>query len=111
MRKVCPNCAYKVDPPASIAETADRAGISLDKVTKAKGCDSCNGAGYRGRAGVYEVLVPDDEMRDAIASGAKLGKLRQLARQSGMRTLYEYGLDMVNQGVTSVDELLRVTCE
>ncbi len=110
VRRVCPDCATMVKPEPNILHAAERAGVSLEKVSRGRGCSTCNQTGFKGRMGIYEVLIPDDEMRDAIASGANLGKLRQLARASGMRTLFEYGVEKVRDGETTMEEVLRVTC-
>ena len=63
----------------------------------------------KGRMGIYELLVPDDELRDAIASDAPLGAIRAKAKEMGMHTLLESGLQKVNEGYTTVEEVLRVT--
>ena len=110
VRRVCSECATEVEPTASIRQAAERAGVKLDRVHQGRGCSLCNQTGFKGRTGIFEILIPDDEMRGSIASGANLGTLRNLAKQSGMRTLFEYGLDKVRQGDTTVEELLRVTC-
>ena len=63
----------------------------------------------KGRVGVYELLVPDDELRDAIASGASLGVIRSKAERLGMKALLEDGFGKVRDGITTVEEILRVT--
>ena len=66
------------------------------------------GTGFRGRVGLYEQFVLDDELREAVGSGMSLAKIRELARKKGFRTLWELGLDALRQGRTSPEELLRV---
>jgi type II secretory ATPase GspE/PulE/Tfp pilus assembly ATPase PilB-like protein len=85
--------------------------MQLERVHKGRGCATCNQTGYKGRTGLYEILAPDDDFRDAIASGANLGALRQKAKELGMKNLFEFGLERVRRGETTVEELLRVTCE
>jgi len=111
VRRICRDCCTEEKPAASILHAAERVGIQLERVHKGKGCSTCNQTGYKGRTGIYEILAPDDELRDAIASGANLGVLRQKARELGMKTLFEFGLERVRRGETTVEELLRVTCE
>ena len=111
VRRICPKCKVEAELPAAVQHAAERAGVQLDKAYRGRGCAACGQSGYKGRCGVYEVLVPGDELRDAIASGANLGKLRKLAKAEGMNTLFEYGLECVRNGTTTVEELLRVTCE
>lgn len=76
---------------------------------RGKGCENCNGGGYRGRVGCYEVMRMNDELRDLIAKGASTAMLRFAAKQSGMIPLKEYSLRLVGQGHTSPEECIRVT--
>ncbi len=69
----------------------------------------CGGSGYRGRHGIYEVMVVDERLRALILERASADELRAAARDEGMRSLREDGLDKVRAGVTSVAEVLRVT--
>jgi len=75
------------------------------------GCAACHGTGYAGRTGIYELLEIDDGLRAAIHGREGEQKLRELARARGFRTLHEDGARWVNTGVTSSEELLRVTRE
>ncbi len=72
-------------------------------------CESCGGSGYRGRTGIYELFVPDDSARTLMATRSSTETLRAAARASGMRTLSDAGMDLVAAGVTTRDEVLRVT--
>jgi type IV pilus assembly protein PilB len=74
-----------------------------------KGCEFCHDTGYSGRIGIYEILKVNDEIREAIIAGASLATLRTLAVQNGMRQLFDSGLALVKNGITTVDELLTVT--
>ena len=74
-----------------------------------KGCAVCAQSGYRGRTGIYELLVLNDEIKRAIAASATAGELLTLARKSGMRTLREHGEQLVKAGITTEQEVLRVT--
>jgi len=109
VRCVCADCRTQVDPTPNVVHAAERAGITIDQVTKGRGCLTCHQTGFKGRRGIYEILVPGDEMRDAIAAGANLGKLREISRKQGTRTLFEYGMSQVHSGDTTVEEILRVT--
>jgi general secretion pathway protein E len=73
------------------------------------GCAQCRGTGYRGRIGIYELLVVDEAMRRAILQGMDASTLQTIATKAGMYTLYDDGLRKVAAGVTSLDEVLRVT--
>lgn len=74
-------------------------------------CSACQGLGFKGRIGVFELLVVGDEVREALAKGLDVGKVREAARRSGMRLLQEEGLRHVVAGVTSVEELIRALKE
>lgn len=74
-----------------------------------QGCETCNGTGYKGRIGVYEVMRLNEEIRELIASGATTAMIRLAAKQSGMIPLKDYSIRLVGQGLTSCDEVIRVT--
>ncbi|HEX8363055.1 MAG TPA: GspE/PulE family protein [Longimicrobium sp.] len=82
---------------------------TLDRVVRGRGCESCRGTGYRGRTGIYELLVMDDELRGELHLHRDAGRLRQEAVRKGMRTLRADGLRLVREGVTTPEEILRVT--
>ncbi len=74
-----------------------------------KGCDYCNGTGYRGRVGIFEIMVLDDEIRELIMQGASTGILNEAAIKRGMRTLRESGLLALYDGITSIEEVVKET--
>ena len=76
-----------------------------------KGCDACHGTGYEGRTGIFEMLVLDDELREAVTASKDAGVIRDLAVKSGMRTLFEDGLAKAFRGLTTLDEVMRATKE
>ncbi|MCP4591178.1 MAG: type II/IV secretion system protein [bacterium] len=109
IRTICPECRQPAQPSAAARSSAARLGMELDQVFEGRGCTHCNQRGMKGRGGIFEFLVPDDEMRDAIAADAPLGELRTQAERLGMQTLVEDGFDKVRAGVTTVEEVLRAT--
>ena len=76
---------------------------------RAVGCEHCRQSGYRGRTGIHELLALDEPMRRAIIEGRDANALNAIAAQGGMLSLYEDGLRKVAAGVTTLDELARVT--
>ena len=109
IRVLCQECkeAYKPTP-----EFLKSAGIPADKVNvfyKEKGCPACNGTGYRGRTGVHELMIFDKAIRELIVGQPSIQAIRTAARKAGMRTLQEAGLLKVIAGITSVNEVIRVT--
>ena len=110
VRKICEHCRTPVKTlRANVLAYLKKAGANFDTVFQGAGCDRCRQTGYKGRVGIYEVLELDDALRDLITSNPPLGELRRAAKDSGMKTLREDGLQKVADGVTTVDELMRVT--
>lgn len=109
VRKICEHCR-EADTPSPVLLARLGPLFSQGNITtyKGKGCSHCHGSGYKGRIGLYEVLVFNDQMRHLIASDATILDITNLAQQVGTASLIEDGRDKVNQGLTTIDELLRV---
>ena len=75
------------------------------------GCDVCNGVGYRGRKGIFELFIVNEEMQEMIYVNATLVELRTKAREMGMRNMREDGIRKVIAGITTLEEVMRVTVE
>ena len=84
-------------------------GFAADKIFKGKGCDRCRKTGYSGRLGIYELLVMDDTLRDMVTRNPDVTQLRKLCRERGWSRCGEDGFEKVMKGLTTVDEILRVT--
>jgi len=111
VRKVCARCAGRaVMPPDTLVELgfSDAEALVVQPM-EGRGCPSCNQTGYRGRIGVFEVMVVSEAIRDLILRGASSHELRRLAVREGMMTLRESGLRKVAAGVTTVAEVTRET--
>ena len=111
VRRICDNCRQEYTPAQ---KKLDELGISPDaarskKFYRGRGCDNCNNSGYKGRAGIFELLVLNEDLRDMILDRAPAIELRVQAIKSGMRTLREDGLLKVSRGVTTLDELIVIT--
>ena len=78
---------------------------------KKTGCDECLGTGYLGRKGIYELLEVDDDIRRVILQGSDSSSIRAVADKKGMKGMKADGADKIMQGITSVEEVLRVTQE
>lgn len=112
VRSLCESCKAPVElDRADINQTGLRRFVKTESCTiyKAQGCDACMNTGYSGRTGIHELFVLDDNMHSVIMSGADATELHTAAREQGMTTLYEDGLRKVVQGITSMEEVLRVT--
>ena len=114
VRKLCTLCRepYQLTEESLAGHGLQRFLSSNEQqVYRAVGCEACKHTGYKGRTGIHELFVLDGAMHEAINSGADATSLHTLARQNGMYTLFEDGLRKVASGVTSLDEVLRVTLD
>ncbi len=111
VRKVCPKCEMPATPDQSdlLALGLDPENIKDPNFKAGKGCDKCNGTGHKGRFGLFEVFVVDDESRKMIVNKVTTTELRARAREVGMRTLREDGARKAVAGMTTPNEVLRVT--
>jgi type IV pilus assembly protein PilB len=108
VRRVCEKCAVVGGPvDVIIPETGDIR--KLKKVMKPGACDRCGGTGYKGRIGIYELVIMNDTMRRLVVKGSSFQDLVKEARQTGYRTMFEDGIDKVETGVTALEEVMRVT--
>ena len=111
VRVLCNHCKTRSELQA---EQLSRLGLSLSEAESAEvyepvGCSECKETGFSGRTAIHELFVLDPEIQQAILNGHDSNQLRDLARSRGMATLYEDGLHKVKAGITSIDEVLRVT--
>jgi len=109
VRRICPDCRIRYAPdPQAVALLAERptGEITLDR---GSGCRECRDTGYRGRTGLFELLSVTDDIKHAITRSAPLAALRDLARAGGMTTLRQDGWAKVHGGITTVEDVLRVT--
>jgi len=108
VRKICPECRehYRADPSA-VALLAQRP-VGRISLARGRGCTACRDTGYRGRTGIFELLVMTDEMRQVLLKSPNASALRQLAVTQGMATLKQDGWRKVQAGLTTVEEVLRV---
>ena len=109
-RKICPSCKEPYKPPA---EALARLGFDSEKhkdVTfyRGKGCDACRYTGYSKRIGIFELMTINSEIRDLIVKRAPLSEVRAAARAAGMKSLKEDGLSKVLEGITTIEEVMRV---
>lgn len=111
VRKICPKCKVRYEPPAHILtglglrpELAKKANFM-----KGRGCNNCNKKGYRGRMGIFELMTLTTQIREMTFKGESTQAIRRLARKQGMRTLFEDGIIKAIKGQTTLDEVLRIT--
>ncbi|MCE5200231.1 MAG: type II secretion system ATPase GspE [Armatimonadota bacterium] len=110
VRVVCPKCKEQYQPPR---DAVKRLGIELDNDTRVtfyrgRGCDHCRGNGYRGRIGVYELMIINDRIRDLVLQKSSSHLIREAAIETGMKTLKEDAISKILLGQTTLEECLRV---
>jgi general secretion pathway protein E len=107
LRVICPACKQVDHPREPIGLTGD--GQDAPTFYKGAGCETCNATGYRGRTGIFEMLLIDDEIRDLIIQRRGAHILKEAALKKGMTTLRDDGLAKAAQGITTIEEVYRVT--
>lgn len=111
VRTICGKCKAKFTPRESVIQEA---GLSLEQAAKAtfmkgKGCNHCQKSGYRGRLGIFEMLIINAKIREMIFANASTTEIRNFAVRNGMMTLYADGIDKVMRGITTFEEVNRVS--
>lgn len=113
VRKICAKCKKEHNPPD---HQIKEFGIAFEKMKKmifykGEGCSECNGSGYKGRTGLYELFIVNDNIQELVIKHATPARIREAACASGMMTLREDGLKKVAEGVTTIEEVIRETKE
>jgi general secretion pathway protein E len=106
VRRICPHCKVKEELSADVLR---RIGGEIREVWTGRGCEACSGTGYKGRIGIFEVLPISGPVRELIMKRATSKELKDKAVELGMRSLREDGIEKVKRGITTIDEVLRVT--
>jgi type IV pilus assembly protein PilB len=109
VRRICPKCKEPYKVADNMRRYFERAGLNPKEIVHGAGCDSCRGSGYVGRAGIFELLVIDDKFRDMIHEDTSVSNMRRAFRASGRNTLFDDGMKKIQQGITTLEEVLRVT--
>ncbi len=110
VRTICPRCKIRYQPPESVIADS---GIPPEMVKQAefargKGCAYCGRSGYRGRIGIYELMMVNNKLRELMFKGANTSEIRMAAINNGMSTLYADGMLKVMRGITTFEEVYRV---
>ncbi len=111
VRRVCTKCREETEPGHELLMELglDPAVVATKKFFRGAGCDACNNTGYKGRIGLFELMIMNDDLRDMIMRNCTTDELRRKAVEYGMITLRDYGTKYVFEGVTTVDEVVRET--
>ena len=109
VRKICTYCKETYEPTANMRRAVEKMAGEVETFYRGKGCPKCRNSGFRGRIGIYELLIPNDALRDRISAAPSLAELRTLAAEAGMVNLRSDGMTKVKTGITTVEEILRAT--
>jgi len=111
VRRICKNCKEEVVPGADVLADLEITSDELvgKKFYRGKGCEKCHNSGYKGRLGLYELLIMTDELRDMVVRNASTEELREVARRGGMITLRDSGMVAIYDGHTTAEEVIRET--
>jgi type IV pilus assembly protein PilB len=105
-RRICQTCKKEVEVEDTTLGYFGYTKENAPKFYKGEGCDKCSNSGYKGRVGIYELLLMGEDLKRAVANGAKTDVIRDLALQNGMIDLKKYAMILMEQGLTSVEEVL-----
>jgi type IV pilus assembly protein PilB len=111
VRRICPKCRQEYEPPRTVRKALEKMGWEHEVFFKGVGCKHCRNTGFSGRIGIHELLILDDEIRDAIVSSTTLSTVQNLGRRKGMITLARDGCRKVREGITTVEEVLQTAGE
>ena len=112
VRRICSNCREQIEvSEEQLAHLGyeEREDVQQLKFFRGRGCDVCNNTGYKGRIGLFELMIMNDEMRDMVLNKCTTDELRDIACQNGMVTLRASGEEFIQQGITTADEVIRET--
>jgi type IV pilus assembly protein PilB len=111
VRLVCPQCSIEDEPTESERRIFEKNGIQVDTIRRAVGCEVCNNKGYKGRTAIFEILDVNDTIVRMISNEEKEYKILEQARKDGTRLLIEAGLEKVKQGITTLEEIMRISLD
>ncbi len=111
VRTICPHCRVSYEPDPQLLKQFEDCGVSGATVFRGKGCEACRQTGYQGRTGIFEMMQLTDEIRELILQKAPSHLIKQRAVAGGMKVLKQSGWEKIRKGITTIDEVLRVTQE
>ncbi|HJS43312.1 MAG TPA: GspE/PulE family protein [Gemmatimonadales bacterium] len=109
VRRICPDCREHYRPDPQVVAFLASEPVGKPQLTRGRGCDACRGTGYRGRIGIFELVIVSETINRAISAREPLARIRDLAEKEGMRSLKRDGWVKVQAEITTVEEVLRVT--
>ena len=113
VRRICTKCREetKVNADLLFELGMTREEVEGRKFFKGSGCDQCNNTGYKGRIALFELMILNDRIREMVMGNASTDELRDEATRNGMIPLREFGMKLANDGITTLDEVIRETVQ
>jgi type II secretory ATPase GspE/PulE/Tfp pilus assembly ATPase PilB-like protein len=109
VRKICPSCKTAFEPTGEIAEILSENGFENSELFQGKGCLTCRRSGYSGRTAIHEIMTINEEIHNLILQSASARSIRQASIRAGMRTMRLDGVNKAVKGVTTIEEVIRLT--
>jgi type IV pilus assembly protein PilB len=111
VRRVCSQCREEVTPSEELLADLGKKVEEMvgKKVFRGRGCEVCNNTGYKGRVGLFELMLMNDRLRDMVMTNSSIDELRKAAQSFGMVSLREAGMNFAFEGTTTLDEVVRET--
>ena len=111
VRRICPKCRESYEPSRPMRKMLERMGYVMETFFRGAGCRACRNTGYKGRMGIHELMLVNDELRDAIVSDPSSTKLRDIATRNGTVALQHDGFRKVREGITTIEEVFQIAGE
>ncbi|HHE46186.1 MAG TPA: type II secretion system protein GspE, partial [Bacteroidetes bacterium] len=108
VRRICSACKVEYEASEALLKTMEMEGEKV-KLYKGEGCRACSNTGYKGRAGIYEILTMNEEIRALVTANASADEIRRAGIKAGMKTLRQDGIRKALEGITTIEEVMRVT--
>lgn len=111
VKRICRDCKEAYTPTNVETDLLERHGLESNTLYRGRGCNSCKQTGYKGRMAVHELLVVDDQIRELLIQQRSVDEIKQAAMENGMKMLIDDGIEKAVQGLTTVEEVLRITVD
>ena len=109
VRRICSKCRQIYEPQRTLRKALERMGADFETFYRGVGCRACRNTGFKGRIGIHELLIVNDELRDAVVSDPSINNLRSIALRNGLISLQRDGFRKVREGITTIEEVFHVT--
>jgi type IV pilus assembly protein PilB len=111
VRRICPQCREQIEPSEEVVTQFRITGYEPNgnPFFRGRGCEHCNNTGYKGRVGLFELMIIDDDLRDMIMANASIDALRDASQKKGMVPLRIAGINFMHEGITTAEEVLAET--